>query len=196
MFGFRLVKLLGVVSAAMLVLYGATVAGTAGGPDAVLRPRVLAIANPRVVVLKSRHLLYLLDGDEVVRSYHVDLGSSSFGPKERQGDRRTPLGSFRVVTKNRRSEYHRFIGIDYPDLPAVERGLARGLISRGEAASLREALAAGRCPDWATALGGGIGIHGGRKGTNWTAGCVAVSDAQIAELFDVLRIGDPVEILP
>ena len=78
----------------------------------------------------------------------------------------------------------------------MKRGLRTGLVARGEAAGVRAALAAGRCPDWSTALGGGIGIHGRRRGRDWTAGCVAVADEHIEELFAVMRIGDPVEILP
>jgi murein L,D-transpeptidase YafK len=154
------------------------------------------LASPHVVVLKSKRVLHLFDGDTLVRTYPIDLGTAAIGWKERQGDGRTPTGTFRIVTKNAESPYHRFLGIDYPDAGAAERGLARGLISQGEAAVIRNAGASGRCPAWGTALGGGIGIHGHRIGRDWTAGCIALSDQHVAELFSVLRIGDVVEILP
>jgi len=157
---------------------------------------VLALDSPRVVVLKGKRLLHLFDGDALVRSYSVDLGFAPVGPKLRQGDGRTPVGKFRIVTKNAKSPYHRFLGLDYPNGKTVAWGLATGLISHGEAASIRRALAAGRCPDWGTALGGGIGIHGRRIGRDWTAGCVALGDEHVEELYAVLRIGDPVEVLP
>jgi len=156
----------------------------------------LTVTTPRVVVLKSKRALHLFDGDRLIRTYPIDLGLEPIGQKRRKDDARTPVGAFRVVTKNADSPFHRFIGLDYPNEEAVEWGLARGLVSMGEAKSIREALAAGRVPNWATALGGGVGIHGRRRGFDWTGGCAAVSDEAVEELFDVLRIGDRVEILP
>lgn len=156
----------------------------------------LKIASPRVVVLKRKRTLHLFDGTRLVRSYPIDLGFAPDGEKLRKDDGRTPVGEFRVVSKNAQSAYHRFIGLSYPGEKAVARGLASGLISAGEAASVRQALTDGRRPNWNTGLGGGIGIHGHRIGQDWTGGCVALSDTHMDELFDVLRIGDPVEILP
>ena len=149
-----------------------------------------------MVVLKSRRVLYLLDGSRLVRSYRIDLGTAPVGQKRLAGDGRTPEGSFRIATKNPESGYHRFLGLDYPDREAVERGMAEGLISPGEAGRLCTALTARRCPAWDTRLGGGIGIHGCRRGSDWTGGCVALDNEHVEELFAVLRIGDPVLILP
>jgi hypothetical protein len=100
------------------------------------------------------------------------------------------------VSKNQESPYLRFLGLDYPHRPAVEEGLTTGLVSDGEAHSILAALHESRCPDWSTALGGGIGLHGHAIGRDWTGGCIAVTDSAIDELFDILRIGDSVEILP
>ncbi len=183
------VAFIGLMAAAVLAA-----ACGAAGRDAD-RP-VVNLSNPRVVVLKSKRLLHLFDGDVLVRSYPIDLGRSPVGPKRVEGDGRTPIGRFRLVSKNADSPYHRFLGIDYPNIDAVEWGLNKGIISRGEAAGIRGAIAQGRCPDWGTALGGGIGIHGKRRGEDWTAGCIALSDQQVEELFSVLRIGDPIEVLP
>jgi lipoprotein-anchoring transpeptidase ErfK/SrfK len=185
-----------VVLVSTAALVSAVVVGLEGGRASSTEGSSISLDEPRVVVLKSKRVLHLLDGESLIRSYPIDLGVSPVGAKERQGDGRTPLGGFRVVTKNRDSIYHRFLGIDYPDSTAVDRGLARGLISRGEAASIRSALREGRCPDWGTALGGGIGIHGARTGRDSTAGCIALSDEHVDELFSVLRIGDSVEIRP
>lgn len=157
---------------------------------------LISLSSPRVVVLKSRRVLHLLDGERLVRSYPVDLGTAPRGQKLLAGDDRTPEGRFRVVSKNAASSYHRFLGIDYPDREAVARGVAAGLISRGEAGRLQAALAAKRCPAWDTRLGGGIGIHGCRRGEDWTGGCIALANEHVEELFGVLRIGDPVLILP
>ena len=159
-------------------------------------PTVLALRAPRLVVLKSRRALHLFEGERLIRTYPIDLGVDPHGPKLRDGDGRTPEGSYRVAAKNAQSPYHRFVGINYPNAEDVARGLGRGLLSPGQAASIVDALRNGRCPDLTTALGGGIGIHGGRAGCDWTAGCMALSDEHVEELFAVLRIGDPVEILP
>lgn len=163
-------------------------------PEAGLAP--LALDHPRVVILKARHELHLFDGDQLIRTYPIDLGENPTGTKLRKNDRRTPEGRFRVVTKNATSPYHRFIGLNYPGKADADRGLATGLISPGEAAGIRRAEAAGDRPNWSTELGGGIGIHGHRRGHDWTGGCIAVSDAHVSELFSILRVGDPVEVLP
>jgi murein L,D-transpeptidase YafK len=140
--------------------------------------------------------MHLFDGDQLIRTYPIDLGFDPIGPKRREGDGRTPEGSFQIITKNPDSRFHRFLGIDYPNEDAVAYGLQHGMISLGEAASIRHANASVRRPDWTTALGGGLGIHGFARGADWTAGCIALADDSVTELFDVLRIGDPVEILP
>ena len=190
------------VSAGMLTLLilggvgGALLLGAGGQPAGRPQRPALALREPRVVVIKHERQLHLFDGATLMRSYACDLGESPVGQKQRAGDGRTPVGRFRIVTKNAESRYHRFLGLSYPDEEAVTRGEAGGLISAGEAAKLRAALSEGRCPDWSTALGGGIGIHGRRRGRDWTGGCIAVSDEHVEELFAVLRVGDPVEILP
>lgn len=181
----------GIVLVASLLMVESTRAGAIRHA-----PNPISVSAPRVVILKKARVLHLLDGNRLVRTYPVDLGTAPDGTKRRKGDGRTPIGSFRVVSKNSQSPYHRFIGIDYPSLDAAQWGLARGLISAGEAASIRSALATGRCPDWSTELGGGIGIHGRRIGRDWTGGCIALTDEHVEELFGVIRIGDPIEILP
>jgi murein L,D-transpeptidase YafK len=182
-----------VVGVAVLALAGA---GSAVDPLRATNATAIMLPTPRVVVLKAKHKLHLFDGDTLVRTYPIDLGSVAAGGKIHESDGRTPVGVFRVVTKNADSPYHRFLGLDYPGVNAVEFGLAHGLISLGEAADIRKALGSGGCPDWGTALGGGIGIHGHRVGRDWTAGCIALADEHVNELFSVLRLGDTVEILP
>ena len=185
----------GLLAALVIVVAGAF-GGMAGDVATGPRRPMVTLERPRVVVLKARRTLHLFDGDTLVRTYPIDLGWAPVGQKQGQGDGRTPMGTFKVVTKNANSPYHRFLGIDYPNEQAVRRGLDQGLISAGEAASICQALEAERCPDWGTALGGGIGIHGHRLGWDWSAGCVALSDEHVEELYSVLRLGDPVEILP
>ena len=140
----------------------------------------LTLHAPRVVVLKSQRVLHLFDGDRLIRSYSVDLGVSPDGPKLRIGDGRTPVGTYRIVSRNAKSPYHRFLGIDYPNGAAIEQGLAWGLISPGEAAKIRRSLDSGVRPDWGTKLGGGIGIHGRRTAADGTGGGGAVDESGAA----------------
>ena len=168
--------------------------GVGSGRDT--RAASLTIRHPRVVVLKSKRSLHLFDGQNLIRSYAVDLGVTPIGQKRRALDGRTPEGRFRVISKNPESPFHRFVGIDYPDRSAVDWGLTSGLISPGAATAILQDIAAGRGPNWQTALGGGIGLHGHSTGTDSTGGCIALADAHIEELFSVLRIGDPIDILP
>jgi len=169
-----------------------------GGVDSSrqARSRSLSVNRPRVVVVKSKRLLHLFDGHRLVRTYPFDLGFAPVGQKTCRSDGRTPEGRFQVVRVNADSPYHRFLGISYPDREAVERGRASGYLSAGDAGGILAALEQGRSPDWSTDLGGGIGIHGHRSGRDWTAGCIALSDEHVEELFNVLRVGDVVEILP
>ncbi len=176
-------------------IWGAGYLGSAGRSSETAEP--LVVDEPRVVIVKSSSQLYLFDGDNLVRRYAIKLGPAPVGPKGRAGDGRTPEGRFLVCTKRADSPFHRFLGINYPDPATAERGLREGRISIGEAQAIREAHdEGGRCPSWRTALGGGIGLHGAAERLEQTAGCVALRDEHIDELFNVLRVGDEIEILP
>ncbi len=182
--------------AAAVLLLGIVGAGGALRLSEPPSSQVITLRSPRVVVVKSQRRVHLFDGERLVRSYPADLGFAPAGPKRLADDGRTPEGRFRVVSKNAASPNHRFLGLDYPDLNTAKWGCDRGLISMGELSGIEQAHARGGCPEWGTALGGGVGIHGGGRGEDWTAGCIALTDRDVEELFAVLRIGDEVEILP
>lgn len=146
-------------------------------------------------LVKSTRTLRALSGGSTLKRYRVGLGDPE-GAKQRQGDRRTPEGRLRIVTHNATSNFHRFLGISYPTAEDAERGLREGLITRAQAEAIRAAQAAGRAPPWNTALGGTVGIHGGGGEVDWTLGCVAVTDAEIDELFEVVRVGTSLTVLP
>lgn len=143
---------------------------------------------------KSERTLTLWSGEVALRRYRVGLGASPVGDKERQGDMRTPTGDLRVVTRNAASSFHRFLGLSYPEIEDADRAEREGWLSAAAAQRIREQRRAGKQPDWNTALGGEVGIHGGGSGADWTWGCIAVEDAEIAELWEVTRIGTLVRI--
>lgn len=141
----------------------------------------------------ERKLEYWNDGI-LERSFRIALGFSPKGNKLRDGDGRTPEGSYYICTKNPKSNFTLFLGICYPNLKDAERGLREGLISEEEFSRIKSAIEAGKRPDWETSLGGKIGIHGRGTSLDWTAGCVALEDEDIRWLWDRTELGDPVEI--
>ncbi len=133
----------------------------------------------RVVIDKSARQLYLLNDRTILRSYGVGLGFSPEGHKQFEGDGRTPEGHYWIDKRNPDSRYHLSVGISYPNVRDVE--VARGI---------------GRPP------GGDIFIHGRGptylKGSprDWTAGCIAVSDAEMEQIYAMVRDGTPISIYP
>jgi murein L,D-transpeptidase YafK len=144
---------------------------------------------------KSEHQLTLHSGDVAVKRYRAGFGDPT-GDKVKQGDRKTPEGTFRVVTRNSQSMFHLFLGLSYPMAEDADRGLEAGLINAREAKAIREAEAAKRQPPWNTALGGAIGIHGEGGSNDWTLGCVAVENDEIEELWGVVKMGTRVVVVP
>ncbi len=161
-----------------------------------LRPLKLPLVNPQLVVRKAARRLTLFSGGEAVRVYPVVLGFTPEGDKVRQGDGRTPEGTFYVCVKNDKSNFYLSLGLTYPDAEDAARGLRDGLITRRQHDRIARAAKRKAKPPWDTALGGEIFIHGGGTSSDWTAGCVALENAHIKELFDSVPMGTPVRIEP
>jgi murein L,D-transpeptidase YafK len=146
--------------------------------DRPLPPTAMA---DKVVVLKSYRQLLLMRGDEVLKRYIVSLGGNPVGPKIRQGDNKTPEGSYVLDRHNVNSQYHRSIHISYPNADDVARARKLGVSPGGE-------LFIHGLPN---------GFHGdsGALG-DWTEGCIAVSDAEMDEIWRAVADGTPIEIRP
>jgi murein L,D-transpeptidase YafK len=135
----------------------------------------------RILVEKSARRLTVFRGDQAVKTYHIALGKAPLGPKLSQGDNRTPEGIFSIDRKNAASAFHLSLGLDYP-----------------QAADLARARAGGY------SAGGDIMIHGQPNSLpsdvvvnyDWTAGCIALSNVEIAEVFAAVKLGTQVEIRP
>ncbi len=135
----------------------------------------------------------------VVRDFEVALGENAVGDKEVRGDKRTPVGSYYVSDKHVSGRFHRFIGLNYPNVDDANRGYEGGAISARQWADLFVAEDRGSSPTSSTRLGGTIGIHGyGSRPyipvIDWTEGCVAVSNEESEFLYERLPLGTPVEI--
>lgn len=133
----------------------------------------------RIVVMKSSLRMYLMHDAEVLRGYDIDLGFAPVGPKRVKGDGKTPEGRYRIDRRNPNSSFHLSLGISYPNTADVAR-----------------ARALGQSP------GGDIFIHGQpnamrpRTGENWTAGCIAVTNREMEEIYAMVTLDTPIDIYP
>jgi murein L,D-transpeptidase YafK len=158
------------------------------------RPLKLPLADARIVVQKSARRLTLYAGGERVRVYAAALGFEPSGDKEKQGDGRTPEGTFYVCMKNERSRFYLSLGLSYPNSEDAERGLRDKLITQAQHDRILRAIEQKGKPPWDTPLGGEIFIHGGGTANDWTSGCVALANENIKELFDAVPLGTMVVI--
>lgn len=133
----------------------------------------------QVVVNKSDRRMYLLHHDKVLKAYDVGLGFAPQGHKQIEGDGKTPEGVYYIDRRNPNSKFHLSIGVSYPN--PTDRAFASTM---------------GKSP------GGDIFIHG--QGDNypkgaprdWTAGCIAITDKEIRDVYSMVRDGTPIIINP
>jgi len=160
--------------------------------DGLPQPQPVSLPQPtlntlplvdRVVVRKGERRMLLMHSGNIVRSYHVALGLNPVGQKERSGDFRTPEGTYRLERRNARSDYFLSIKVSYPNEMDLQRARSR---------------------HWDT--GGSIMIHGlpnslkhapeYYQAHDWTDGCIAVSNADMTEIWMLTPDDVPIDILP
>jgi tetratricopeptide (TPR) repeat protein len=151
-----------------------------------LKSRVLALQKgpaSKILIEKGERKLTLISGDKALRSYRIALGGNPNGPKERQGDHKTPEGTYIIDSRNRDSAYHLSLHISYPNEKDIKRAKELGV-----------------------SPGGNIMIHGLKNGFSWigdlhaehdwTEGCIAVTDEEVEEIAKLVPNGTIVEIKP
>ena len=159
-----------------------------------------------IEVIKSEQLLRVRRGDVTYREYPIAHGRGDRGAKEILGDKKTPEGIYRIAGINDSDRFHLFIRLNYPNVKDAFYGLKNNIINRREFDNIIDALRRGQLPPQNTALGGAIGIHGVGVETakklkihanmNWTEGCIALTNAEVRELRDIIRVGTEVVIKP
>jgi murein L,D-transpeptidase YafK len=135
----------------------------------------------RVLVLKAKRKLLLLNGEKVLKTYPISLGGNPVGPKTMEGDRKTPEGKYVLDWHNAQSDFYKSIHISYPNQADIARAAKLG-VPPGE----------------------DLFIHGqpndyqgpGRQQGDWTDGCIAVSNAEMNEIWRAIPDGTPIEIKP
>lgn len=164
--------------------------------DAEMRIRELGysmpLENPRIEIKKSERTLLLYNGDELIESFEMGLGSQPVGHKEFEGDGRTPEGEYTLCTRLNPSSFHLFMGISYPSVLDAENSNDLSVEQRAEIAKAEQS---GTKPPWNTPLGGAVGIHGGGA-SDWTAGCIALSNRDTKMIYLLTELGTPVSIKP
>lgn len=138
-------------------------------------------AVDKILIEKQERRLMLISKGEVIKTYRIALGGNPKGPKERQGDNKTPEGTYLIDSRNKDSHYHLALHISYPNESDKKRAKKLGVTP-----------------------GGNIMIHGIMKGfswvgdshadVDWTKGCIAVTDEEIEEIYKLAPIGTVVEI--
>ena len=133
----------------------------------------------QVLVDKKARKMWLLNGKKVLKKYNIALGFSPTGHKFREGDGRTPEGVYRIDRRNPNSTYHLSIGISYPNT----RDIAKARI-------------AGVSPGGDIFIHGGPILHANKNKVDWTAGCIAVTDREMEEIYAMVKFGTPILIKP
>ncbi len=154
----------------------------AAGLSAPVHANEIAAAD-RVVVRKSEHKLYLYSGTRLLGAYQVKLGLAPVGQKEREHDFRTPEGHYYLARRNTRSDYFLSIQVSYPN---------------------KEDELRARKNRWQP--GGLIMIHGLPNylkhspdyyaSTDWTDGCIALSNSDMVEVWMRTQDNIPIDIYP
>jgi len=136
-----------------------------------------------VLVKKHEKRLYLMKNKKPFKIYRVAFGANSKGPKRKEGDERTPEGTYILDYKNSDSDFYKSIHISYPNDQDIKRAEEMGI-----------------------APGGDIMIHGQKNGAknfslihryvNWTDGCIAVTNAEMDEIWAFIDVGTPITIEP
>lgn len=136
-----------------------------------------------ILVKKSQRKMHLIIDNQPYRTYSISLGGNPVGHKQREGDNRTPEGDYYIDWRNPNSAFHLSLRISYPNEDDQARAEAQG-----------------------DSPGGMIMIHGegeseGRGGRlsrrkDWTQGCIAVTNREMEEIWQMVADGTPISIRP
>ncbi|UWX04393.1 L,D-transpeptidase family protein [Pseudoxanthomonas sp. NC8] len=139
----------------------------------------------RILVDKSEHAMYVFSGEQRVATYPAGFGANRTGHKQQEGDRRTPEGKYVLDYKNAGSAFYRSIHVSYPNdadrAAAKRRGVppSSAIMVHGQP---NDPAMAQRVRDYPS--------------PDWTDGCIALSNADMAALWEMVRVPVPIEISP
>ena len=134
-----------------------------------------------LVVIKSERKLIVFSNTIEIKTYQIALGKNPVGKKRFEGDLKTPEGLYFIDAKSTTSSFHKNMNISYPNDEDIKFAAAHH-----------------------KPAGGDIKIHGLPNGYNekdyvisdWTLGCIALTNTEVDELFRHIKLGSPILILP
>jgi murein L,D-transpeptidase YafK len=137
----------------------------------------------RIIVHKKARTMELMHAGRAIKTYKIALGGDPIGPKTRQGDHRTPEGVYVIDARNAHSQFRRSLHISYPNAADREHARKLGVSPGGDI--------------YIHGLPNGYGFVGAaHRARDWTDGCIAVTDQEIEEIWNLVDNGTPVEIRP
>ena len=151
---------------------------TAASGCALSAPAKIGVAKADgILVKKEKRTLALLQDGKLIKTFHIQLGKDPSGPKLRQGDGRTPEGNYRITLRNPQSQYHLSLKVSYPSVEDRRRAAKAGVSPGGD-------IFVHGMPNWAKSP-----IEG-----DWTAGCIAVTNQDMEEIWSLVPVGCPISI--
>lgn len=137
----------------------------------------------KIVVIKNKRVMMLLKDGEIMKIYRVSLGKNPDGHKNQEGDKRTPEGNYFIASRNQHSKYYLALNISYPNELDIQNAKKNGV-----------------------SAGNNIAIHGLPKDMeelgkfhrrmDWTDGCIAVTNQEMEEIWNLVADGTRIEIKP
>lgn len=137
----------------------------------------------RILVEKAERRMTLFHGKKVLKTYRISLGKEPVGAKQEQGDHKTPEGNYLIDARNANSNYHLALHVSYPAPRDLEQAQARGVSPGG---SIMIHGLPNSMPDFGSL----------QRLVDWTDGCIAVSNTEMDEIWNLVPTGTPIEIRP
>lgn len=137
----------------------------------------------KVLVIKSMNKLELLSKGETIKSYRVSLGKFPKGPKFREGDQRTPEGFYWIDWRKTSDKFNLSMHISYPNAQDLARAKAAG-VPPGSMIMIHGTPIDEEYPEWYF------------SSLNWTNGCIALTNADMREIWTLVKDGTLIEIRP
>ncbi|XGC82308.1 murein L,D-transpeptidase family protein [Bdellovibrio bacteriovorus] len=137
-----------------------------------------------LLVDKKRRLIHIINQETVLATFRIALGTNAIGDKIAEGDSRTPEGVYFIDLKNKKSEFHLSLGINYPNSKDLEEAKQKGINNPG-----KDIMVHGLPNAW-------IKRKLIKHPRDWTKGCMAVRDYEIEYIFAAVDLGTLIEICP
>jgi len=152
-----------------------------GGP--LTEKNTIAKKATKVVVYKARRKLMLLNGTDTIARFKIALGKNPVGPKMKEGDFKTPEGSYIIDYRNAKSGFYRSLHISYPTAAQKKAAKVRGESPGGDV--MIHGLQNGKA--W---IGAAHSLH------DWTWGCIALTNEEVDSVWNAVKDGTPITIKP